>query len=93
MLNSLLSEFGSRKSVGDHIGRVMSTDILGMVPQYPPQGAFPLQSQGARRRTCRTNSSSESFTPLLAPVQTARPEQSSSYHQAKTCNSSTVLKT
>lgn len=32
MLNSLLSEFGSNKSVGDHTGRVMSTAVLAQLP-------------------------------------------------------------
>lgn len=73
--------FGSNKPVGDHVGRDMSTDILGIVPQDPPQGPFPLRSQGARVR-CRTNSSSESFTLLLALVQTTQTELPSSYRQA-----------
>lgn len=45
MLNSLLSEFGSNKSVAKHTGRIMSTGILGIVPQYPVQGHSPHEAE------------------------------------------------
>lgn len=45
MLNSLLSEFGSNKSVAKRTGRIMSTDILGIVPQYTLQGHSPRKAK------------------------------------------------
>lgn len=85
MLNSLLSEFGSNKSVGASIGRVTSTEILSVVPQYhAATGSIPLAKPRSPKKNTANKFPQGTLHSPSHVVQTAQPELSATHCQAKT---------